>query len=130
MTDDLILQRLIDGNLRIHPETAVVESFSACYGWHVLKSYLDTHDSGYAFVKISWKTRQKKIAVHRLQWMACHMRLVPAGFDVHHVKAPPRPLPKSNHIGNLELRESLINQSAAAPDYPGYYDAYATAGDF
>lgn len=116
LSDQDILDRLTAGNLRIHPETAVVESLY--HGkWRTLKQVPNNHDSGYLFVKINFAGRQKKIAVHRLQWMACHLSLVPEGYDVHHVRTPPRPRPKPNHIGNLELRASLVNQSFAAPDH-------------
>lgn len=109
LTDAEILQRLRDGNLRIDPETAVVES--GLRGWRVLSQYEDQHDSGYRFVKINWKNKQKKIAVHRLQWMAYSEELIPEGYDVHHKTSPPRPKPKPNNLSNLELRDSYENQS-------------------
>lgn len=124
LSDQDVLDRLIAGSLRIHPETATVESLFRGKTWRVLKPYTDMHGSGYLFVKINAAGRQKKIAVHRLQWMACHLSLVPAGHDVHHRRSPPRPRPKPNHIGNLELKESLDNQANNSPDHEWDDSAY------
>lgn len=117
LTDAEILQRLIDGNLRIDPVTAVVESNLRFGRWKTLRQIADRFDSGYRFVKINWRGKQKKIAVHRLQWMAATLELIPDGYDVHHKYSPPRPQLKPNALENLELMESAENQYLGSRSY-------------
>jgi len=115
LTDSDILDRLLSGSLKICPTTAVVTSNGrGC--WVVLNQVEDQHGSGYRFVSVCVGGRKKKIAVHRLQWMAATGELIPEGYDVHHKTSPRRPEEKCNAICNLELRESLENQIAG---YPG-----------
>lgn len=128
LTNEDILQRLRDETLRIHPVTAVVESrifspYNPKRRWMKLRQVGDRWRSGYRFVEVCVKGLKKKIGVHVLQWMARHDRVPPDGFDVHHMRSPPRPHWKSNAIDNLELKESLQNQwegamSRCAEDAP------------
>lgn len=122
LTDADILDRLLAGNLRIDPVTAVVES-NLRGDWTELTQVEDTHESGYRFVKINWKGKQKKIAVHRLQWMAFAEQLVPDGYDVHHKQSSPRPAAKPNALSNLELVESYENQCNGCPGWDEWEDA-------
>lgn len=114
MTDSDVLHRLCSGNLRIDPVTAVVES-NLSGSWRTLTQYIDTRGSGYRFVKVCWKGKQKKVAVHRLQWMAAHRCLVPAGYEVHHKRSPKPPKPKPNGIDNLELLTAEENRKLGHP---------------
>lgn len=119
MTDQMILDRLRDGTLTIDAETAEVRSFYK--KWTVLQQLKSHHGKdGYRFVRVCKMGRKKAIAVHRLQWMACHDCLIPEGYDVHHKRSPPRPSPKPNNIGNLELIESMENQRVGIS--PGWDD--------
>ena len=119
MTDEMILSRLLAGNLRIDPVTAVVTS-ELC-GLRVLTQFPSQHgEDGYRFVKINWQGKQKRISVHRLQWMAYSEEIILEGYDVHHKRSPPRPHLKPNSLANLELVESLINQSVGCS--PGWED--------
>lgn len=120
MTDADILRRLRAGNLRINPVTSAVES-NMKGDWRTIKQIASQHgEDGYRFVSICYAGKKKKIAVHRLQWMAYTDALVPDGYDVHHKKSPPRPAEKPNCVSNLELRESMENQCEGCS--PGWDD--------
>ena len=118
MTDDDILKRILENTLRIDPHTAVVESFANsgphAGRWVKLKQVPCNQGGGYMFVSVCRGGKKKKIAVHRLQWMAANRRVVPEGFDVDHVRWAPRPESKDNSLANLRLRPSLENQSEGA----------------
>jgi len=117
MTDEMILTRLLNGNLRIDPVTSVVES-NLKGRWQVLQQVENQHESGYRCVSVCWEGQKKKITVHRLQWLAYSGKVVPEGYDVHHKRSPPRPQMKPNALENLELKDSLENQSIGKP--PGW----------
>lgn len=111
MTDEDILARLRDGSLQVNTRSSTVRSFGRG-GPRVLKVRVHTSpDSGttYRFVEVCSKGRKKKIAVHRLVWMAAHNCLVPAGYDVDHVRGKRGRYPDG--IGNLELCVSCDNQA-------------------
>lgn len=112
VTDDEILHRLfILRDLRIDRETSIVESRAKGKGWIELATFADSHDSGYRFVKINFQGRQRKVAVHVLQWMAATGESVPDDHDVDHITSPPRPQKKDNSLANLRVVPSRFNQS-------------------
>lgn len=106
---DVLARLLVDQDLRIDPVTSVVQSRRQGK-WRTLSQRPDSHDSGYRFVEVSYRGMKKRVGVHVLQWMQATGALVPAGFDVHHKRSPPRPLPKDNALSNLELLPWLENQ--------------------
>ena len=113
MTDDDILYRLLDGTLQVCEKGTYVRSFSTNNGWRNLKFIEHRGDNGtgstYRFVKVTFQSKMKKIAVHRLVWMDAHKRTVPTGFDIDHVKGKSVEYPDGIH--NLRLLESLANQT-------------------
>lgn len=110
LTHQHVLHRLLAGTLRIDPVTSVVES-NATGEWVALTQRPDSHNSGYRFIEVSHRGMKRKIGVHVLQWMQEHRRVVPAGYNVHHKKSPPRPYPKDNALSNVELLKAEINQA-------------------
>jgi hypothetical protein len=113
MTNELILERLLNGTLSIDPETSTVYSHSKKWKNNPkeLTQVENNHKSGYLFVSICKGGLKKKIGVHVLQMMAYTKTLIPVGYDVHHKTAPPRPQLKDNSLANLALRLSSLNQS-------------------
>ncbi len=112
MTDEGILERIAAGSLRVREENGavIVESVTA-KGTKVLKQ-IDraVHEyTTYRFVHISLGGRQKKVAVHRLNWMF-HNGRVPEGFHVDHEKD------RSDTIGNLRLLPASVNCATNCQD--------------
>jgi hypothetical protein len=109
MTDQRILDRLVAGNLVVFTETSEVWSFVKST-WVKLKVIeRESSSSTYRFVKVGCGTKQKKIALHRLVWIAFHRQLVPEGFDVDHVLGANVKHPDA--ISNLRLLPSSVNRS-------------------
>jgi hypothetical protein len=106
----MILERLQNGTLLIDPNTCEVRSLSH-KGWNTLKEVEGLPGSGYRFVNICSQGKKKKIGVHVLQYMQYLGALIPEGYDVHHLSAPPRPEKKNNALYNLGLEESIENQT-------------------
>lgn len=117
LTDRDVLARLKNGSLTIDPETAEVVSITN-KGRRILSQRKSNQDDGYRFVDVWRFGKKKRIAVHRLQWMAHTMSLIPKGYDVHHKRSPPRPHTKPNNLANLELVESMENQKVGVS--PGW----------
>lgn len=107
MTDQDIMNRILAGTLRVIERggKVIVESITANHGATVLKQIeREVHPyTAYRFVNISAGGLQKKIAVHRLNWMHKHQRLVPDGFHVDHEKG------RSDCISNLRLLPAAEN---------------------
>lgn len=113
MTDGHILHRLVTGTLLVCEKGTWVKSWSAWHGWRRLNFIEHRGDNGrgtkYRFVNVCYGKLKKKIAVHRLVWMAHNKQVVPPGFDVDHVKGKSVEYPDGIH--NLRLLDSLVNQS-------------------
>lgn len=109
MTDQDILERLLDGSLWVQGETVFTASSSSPLAVEKKTSNGSTYD----FVTVCSGGRKKKIALHRLVWMAHHRQLVPEGFDVDHVLG--KEIPSPNAIENLRLLESSVNRSLGKP---------------
>lgn len=111
MTDEDILRRLRAGSLRVDKRTGLVASFDWRHKrWRGPMSVLHRtiRGSTYRFVRVCHGSKQKKVAVHRLVWMAEHGIVPPEGYDVHH-KEPDAEYPDG--IDNLCLVPSSINRS-------------------
>lgn len=105
MTDQDILQRIEDGSLIVDVEQAVVESISM-YGRKQLRVIeRESNGSAYRFVEITSNGKKKKIALHRLVWIAANRQITPEGFDVDHRDGP------FDGISNLRLRPSAENRA-------------------
>jgi hypothetical protein len=115
MTDQDILDRIVDGSLTVFPTTAEVWSYSSVTkAWTKLR-IIERESSGstYRFVEICKGMKKKKIALHRLVWISYHRQIVPEGYDVDHIEGKSREFPDS--IDNLQLLESRFNRSRGKP---------------
>ena len=115
MTDQDILDRLIEGDLRMNIQTGQdVESWHPTQKkWTSLqileRSEPNGHTGTYHFVKICKGGKQKKIAVSRLCWMQANLKLIPEGHDIDHKKGTDIPFPHA--YSNLRLRDSHSNRA-------------------
>lgn len=107
MTDQDIMNRIVSGSLRVLEENGrvIVESVSANRGTTRLKQIeRQVHPyTTYRFVNISSGGLQKKVAVHRLNWMFRNRKLVPEGFHVDHVNG------RGDVYDNLQLLPGPVN---------------------
>lgn len=108
MTDSDILKRLKDKSLIADSLGRFVISFTRG------SKHLDIWErsqkgSSYRFVTICHDGKKKKIAIHRLVWMAHHLQTVPDGFDVDHVRG--RGIEHPDGIDNLRLLPMSLNRS-------------------
>lgn len=114
MTDQDTLNRLLDGSIIVDIHKCVVLSTRSRHRKR-LKVYRRTggvrSNVEYRFVIIGSNGRLKKIALHRLVWMAANLELIPDGVDIHH-KTHDRHLPDA--IDNLEALPSEINRATNA----------------
>lgn len=112
--DQDILERLREGTLWVRTETAEVYSYLPPNPGKKLKvSHHRSMCSTYRFVRVSSRGGQKKIALHRLVWMAANLRLVPEGHDIHHRDPKAEPV---DGINNLRAVPSAINRSRNVPE--------------
>lgn len=111
MTDAEILIRICNGSLIVDVERAEVFSMSPRSATPVrLQTWeRESNHSTYTFVQICANGKKKKIALHRLVWIAANRLLVPAGFDVDHVNGKQVAVPHAIH--NLRLRPSGENRA-------------------
>jgi hypothetical protein len=114
MTDQDILDRLLDGTLRVDLETAWVFSCSGRFTgkatdtWRELTPiYRQPEDRqcGYWFMEITRNGKKKKIARHRIVWMAANLQLVPDDCDVDHKRYG-----DGDGIDNLQLLTKVENR--------------------
>lgn len=112
MADEHILERIRNGSLRVDIKLATVESLGKGGEFKSLR-IINRHSNGssYRFVEIGFQGMQKKIALHRLVWMAHHMQTVPDGFDVDHIRGKVG----GDGIENLRLLDSSRNRSLGKP---------------
>lgn len=109
MTDHDILERILDGSLVVDLESGETTS-----NGRTLTVIHRTHKDGpqrgtYRFFEI-WKAgKRKKIARHRLVWLAATRQLIPDGFDVDH-----RDDQDVDGISNLCLLPSSVNRALGA----------------
>jgi hypothetical protein len=107
MTDQDIMNRIVSGSLRVieRKGLVIVESITPNRGITRLRQIeRQVHPyTTYRFVNISCGGLQKKIAVHRLNWMFNHKRLVPEGFHVDHENG------RGDVIDNLRLLPAAEN---------------------
>lgn len=112
MTDEDILERLRNGSLRVDVHRATVDSVIENRSIKRLRVInRESNGSSYNFVEIRHKGKKKKIALHRLVWMAHNDSLVPDGFDVDHIRGKAA----GDGIGNLRLLKSSFNRSLGKP---------------
>ena len=112
LSDEDILEMLREGSLRVVPTTAEVFK-----GEKQLSIIERTHRKGpqkgtYRFVYVCRGNDRKKIALHRLVWMAEHDSLVPSGFDVDHIYGHEA----GDAIWNLRLMDSSLNRGRGKPE--------------
>lgn len=114
MTDQDILDRIVEGSLVVFPNQALVWSFNEKQGWVKIR-IIERESSGstYRFVEICYRGKKKKIALHRLVWISFYRQIVPEGYDVDHIEGKNREFPDS--IDNLQLLESRFNRSRGKP---------------
>lgn len=110
ITDECVLARLREGTLQVNLDRPAVRSYDPvrrCWRSIHISTRVSNGGPPYRFVVI-YKIGRKKVALHRLVWMAAHMRVVPPGYDVDHrqhgIKNP-------DAIGNLRLLPSAVNRS-------------------
>lgn len=112
ITDEDVLARIVDGTLIVDVDRARVRSWNCSrQKWTYLLVMVRRHSSGgapYRFVQICKSRGRKKVALHRIVWMAANMRVPPEGCDVHHRKHKRR-IPDA--IDNLLLLPSGVNRS-------------------
>lgn len=109
MTDQDVLDAIMDGSLIVLWDASKVESRTRNKGITELRIIeRESNGSTYRFVEVSRGGKKKKIALHRLVWMARNKRLVPEGMDVDHIDGP------SDAIGNLRLLPKSINRAATS----------------
>ncbi len=107
LTDADVLSAIETGYLRVDINHAVVFTVNNT----MLKVTSRTHPKGpqrgtYRFVTICIGGKQKKVALHRLVWMAAHRSLVPDDCDIDHVHNQ-----TDDSIGNLRLLNSSVNRA-------------------
>ena len=110
--DEVFLQRIRDGTLRVDVVTDVVETqqHRHHYGkWHKMK--LEKDDDGYLLVRCYVKGARKQTRLHRLVWMMMTGEPIPEGFDVHHFDGDKL----NNHPDNLELVDSYEHRCSHLP---------------
>ena len=105
ITDVDVLARLREGNLVVDTDRAEVRSNGRLLS--VSPRQLENHPE-YRFVVIYRNSGRKKVALHRIVWMAAHMAVPPDGHDVHHKKHGVR-IPDA--ISNLQLVPSAVNRA-------------------
>ena len=107
MTDQDVMNRILAGNLRVMEDggSVIVESITPNHGKTALKQIeRQVHPyTTYRFVNISAGGLQKKIAVHRLNWMFHNKRIVPEGFHVDHMNG------RGDVFANLRLLPAAEN---------------------
>jgi hypothetical protein len=107
LTDQDIMNRILAGTLLVTESggKVVVESITPNRGKTVLKQIeREVHPyTAYRFVQINAAGLQKKIAVHKLNWMFHNRTLVPEGFHVDHENG------RGDVIGNLRLLPAAKN---------------------
>lgn len=113
MSDQDVLARIEAGTLVVDTDRATVFSVSRYGGTFLRVIERESSGSTYHFVEITSAGKKKKIALHRLVWIAAHRELPPPGFDVNHKRGKRVPLPDS--IDNLELLPSSVNRRLGAP---------------
>ncbi|MGV3485377.1 MAG: HNH endonuclease [Planctomycetaceae bacterium] len=107
MADADVLAMIEDGRLVVDVNQATVIGPMGRPLAIVCREHKDGPSRGtYRFVKVCCNRRQKKVALHRLVWMAAHLAIVPEGFDVDHVQSQ-----DDDRISNLRLLESSINRA-------------------
>ena len=115
MTDQDILDRILEGTLVVMPLACEVHTFNPLKRQWNQARIIERESSGstYRFVEVCRATKKKKIALHRLVWMFYHRELIPEGFDVDHIEGKVRENPDA--IDNLRLLESGLNRSRGKP---------------
>lgn len=107
-----VLARLADGSLVVDVHNATVDSITR-KGRTRLNIIARKHprrdsDTGnvYRFVEICYRGKKRKIALHRLVWIAAHRRLPGDGMDIDHIE-PDGP----DSIDNLRERPASENRA-------------------
>ncbi len=60
-------------------------------------------------MEVTANNMKKKVALHRLSWMAYHCEVVPDGYDVNHKNGKKLAFPDAAH--NVEILPSPVNRS-------------------
>jgi hypothetical protein len=110
MSDHDVLDRINSGTLLVDTDLAIVTSCTARHGTKTLRVIeRESNRSTYRFVEITAGGKKKKVALHRLVWMAAHRQIPPAGYDVHHVNG--KQVANPDAIWNLDLLSIGENRS-------------------
>ena len=113
MTDHDILERLKNKTLVVDPLGRFVISYARKTKELTIWER-ERRGSCYRFISICHNNKKKKIAVHRLVYMAHYMKVVPEGFDVDHREG--RDIEYPDAIENLRLLPVSVNRSRAETD--------------
>jgi len=112
MTDADILYRLLNRTLIVDANGRFVLSVRDSKASHLQIFERERKGTLYRFVQVCRRSRKKKIAVHRLVWMAHHWKVVPEGFDVDHIRG--RNVEFPDGIENLRLLPMEVNRPRTA----------------
>lgn len=111
LTDADVLARIESGTLLVDTARAIVTSLNRLVASTLKVLERESNGSTYRFVEISAVGKKKKVALHRLVWMAAHGRIPPAGYDVHHVHG--KQVENPDGIWNLDLLPIAENRSTS-----------------
>lgn len=109
LTDSEILGRINNGSLAVDCQTATVYGAGGIPLRVIEREHPDGAQRGtYRFVSVCCRGKKKKVALHRLVWMAANRSTVPDGYDIDHVRSQ-----TDDTIENLRLLKSSENRATA-----------------
>lgn len=122
LTDSEILSLVTSGEIIVDVDSGKHVTKNGRVLSVVSRTHADGESRGtYRFVSICHGGKRKKIAIHRLVWMAVNGTVVPQGYDVDHVRGKGIEFPDG--YGNLRLLESSVNRGrgdvSPTPSFPG-----------
>lgn len=112
LTDQSIIELIRRGVYLVETENAIVRNANGQPLAIVTREHKDGPQRGtYRFVNLCFRGQKKKVALHRLVWMAANDRTVPDGFHVDHVHNQ-----QDDSINNLRLLEAGENIRRGSAD--------------
>lgn len=106
-SEQIILDRLAAGTLRVDLETGVVEVLHPHHSvwpgqWREPHMKPSGRTDQYRVFKLYLKNSRREVRLHRAVWIAGTGELIPDGCEIHHKDEDP----ENNAYSNLELLES------------------------
>ncbi len=87
-TDQIVLDRLADGTLKVDTKEAVAfVRKRPDQEWRQLRTYSSGPREKYERVRLYRNGARKSIQLHRLVWVAANRLAVPEGCEIHHRRA-------------------------------------------